>query len=485
MSTTCSKCNIAKSLDQFHKGKKVCKTCVKDQQAALKRAREEVEDTDPRVCTKCTESKQPSDFERTDTGGYRKVCRQCRKTGRSERVKEARVNHNPDAVEKPNACVKCGKGPDEVDFPWRTDNISGNWRNECNKCINAKEYYKDYRVRKIAENKEEFNAHNAKVHLEWAHKNPEKVKEQQMKTATVPDRKIKLVRTTAKQQKVPFAEEDVEKMKEKFGMPCEFCAYEPSLGEELNGLDQLVAGQGYTDANTVPCCATCNAMKCVMSVDEFLMAVREIHAHLHSNNDDALPLAGQQRRTLPPAFSGSAERREADDVDKTCRLSDEERIELWGGSCYLCGRSPAFGYDRVDAKVGYVPDNVRSCCTICNYMKKDVELQDFKMHVGFIHKHTMHWVLKDISDIPVACIGRMRNPVQATLGDGRTIIFPSVSTAELVLGTAKSVSVALSTDDNSHCAKWERVVPRVYREHRHQEGSVYVIRDMRAMKRRK
>lgn len=55
--------------------------------------------------------------------------------------------------------------------------------------------------------------------------------------------------------------------------------------------------------------------------------------------------------------AGNLERREAEAVDKTNRLPMDVQVALMSQECYLCGRAPTQGIDRVDPKLGYVEDN--------------------------------------------------------------------------------------------------------------------------------
>jgi len=47
--------------------------------------------------------------------------------------------------------------------------------------------------------------------------------------------------------------------------------------------------------------------------------------------------------------------------------------------CYLCGKEQSDlhknGIDRYDNKKGYTEENIRSCCSNCNYMKKNYEYE--------------------------------------------------------------------------------------------------------------
>ena len=57
--------------------------------------------------------------------------------------------------------------------------------------------------------------------------------------------------------------------------PCIYC------GEEKKriGIDRIDNSIGYTKENSAPCCATCNMMKKIMSVEEFLKHIKKIHKY--------------------------------------------------------------------------------------------------------------------------------------------------------------------------------------------------------------
>jgi len=44
----------------------------------------------------------------------------------------------------------------------------------------------------------------------------------------------------------------------------------------MNGIDRVSSTEGYTLANTVPCCSTCNRMKMAMDADVFINQCRKI-----------------------------------------------------------------------------------------------------------------------------------------------------------------------------------------------------------------
>lgn len=60
-------------------------------------------------------------------------------------------------------------------------------------------------------------------------------------------------------------------------------------------------------------------------------------------------------------------------------LTPEQHKELISKRCYLCGDLPKYfhGIDRVDNDVGYIFENCRTCCKMCNFMKSNHTLEDF------------------------------------------------------------------------------------------------------------
>ena len=54
--------------------------------------------------------------------------------------------------------------------------------------------------------------------------------------------------------------------------PCIYCGSH----DEVNGIDRIDSNRGYTEDNSVPCCAMCNKMKLNHTVDAFMYQCRRI-----------------------------------------------------------------------------------------------------------------------------------------------------------------------------------------------------------------
>lgn len=62
--------------------------------------------------------------------------------------------------------------------------------------------------------------------------------------------------------------------------------------------------------------------------------------------------------------------------------------KIWNQKCSYCGSVDTNGgMDRVDSSLGYINDNVVSCCQICNTMKLDHSLDKFKKQIAIIYTY--------------------------------------------------------------------------------------------------
>ena len=431
---TCTACKVEKPATGFPAGRNQCRVCRTATQKAQNAAKAAVlPDDATRECKTCKVVKRVA--EAFEAG--RAECEACRQKAKTTKAKVATKDwvNTP----KPARCAECGKGPTEVEFKRRDDVLVAAYYNRCTVCYNKKQYHVTCRQKKLAEDPTAYRAHNAAVHLAWAKLHPEYDLAYKTIIKCSPERKFKelvlqLTRKEASQQvcmgeasvpvdissRIIMADKDmlVQYMLE----PCFYCGYTPEEGGVVNGLDRVIPGSVYSAASTVPCCGICNNMKLTYTMDEFIWGMRLIAATHNYFSDDV---------DRPDAFGG---RRAAPAVDKTNNLPIEVNINLWSGSCYLCGRAPALGIDRVVSLTGYVLENCKSCCSQCNYMKKDLDLDEFLAHVMRIVDYTEEWVLGDTRAVLSGTTGQ-RKPVAAV--DPSTnevvLIFPSATTAKRLL----------------------------------------------------
>jgi hypothetical protein len=73
---------------------------------------------------------------------------------------------------------------------------------------------------------------------------------------------------------------------------------------------------------------------------------------------------------------------------RICLLSIEQVTLLLSAPCSYCGETEKFrGIDRINSKLGYVDENVTTCCNMCNEMKLDYTLDEFKTKLIQIVKY--------------------------------------------------------------------------------------------------
>jgi hypothetical protein len=195
-------------------------------------------------------------------------------------------------------------------------------------------------------------------------------------------------------------------------------------------------------------------MKGVRTVDAFITNVRNIIKHREVTD---VP------RSRIKSFGGRSELRDAPPKEKTNYLTKSEKLTIWSTPCYLCGRAPAFGIDRVDANKDYTIDNSMPCCSECNYAKKDISIIDFEMHLCAIYKHTLQWIIGDVSDRLLLTSNKLeRAPIKATF-ESTSVIFPSISCASQIIGlNVKVIKAALDGNSDYIGCKWVFVLPREY-----------------------
>ncbi len=365
--------------------------------------------TDMKLCDVCKEEKSAlNDF---DKG--RRICKKCYTNSRKENHKEfQKTNEFKNRDFKPpekKICIECEQEYDDVDsnFSRRTDTKTPTWKGICKICVNLKAFHIPYRERKREEDEEGWLAHNAAVMNRYRNFDTRS--------------KLICIKNEAKLRNISV--EDDEILKIKMCQACHYCGYEPQENEYLNGLDRVDPSKHYCDSNTVPCCFTCNTMKGVLSIDVFLNQVRKIYEY---RKEDIHTSSTKDRiyfNKLNPK--------------KVNNLSIIEKFRIWNKSCYLCGRTPCFGIDRENPKEDYSIENSKPCCSECNFMKKDANIDDFLGYIKKLFNYTSSWLIKDIDDELIRIgANKLRYPVKLSFKE-HSVIFPSYSIAKKSLSTSQ------------------------------------------------
>lgn len=112
---------------------------------------------------------------------------------------------------------------------------------------------------------------------------------------------------------------------------------------------------------------------------------KEIKAEYYENNKEEI-LSGNKEWRMSTNGKFASYKRGAASRNIGWNLSSEEFKTFWQLPCYYCGDTiETIGIDRVDNEKPYQVDNCVSCCSICNYMKRDTTLSDFLEKIEKIH----------------------------------------------------------------------------------------------------
>ena len=83
------------------------------------------------------------------------------------------------------------------------------------------------------------------------------------------------------------------------------------------------------------------------------------------------------------------------------QLTEEQVHYLTRQPCYYCGIEPSQvckhqsnngnytynGIDRIDNKKGYIDNNVVPCCDTCNYAKRFMTQEEFRLWIAKVYEH--------------------------------------------------------------------------------------------------
>lgn len=403
-----------------------------------------------RMCEMCANTKPLDAYE-----NGRHACKMCRVVSRSA-VDALRVQVPEDERTHPDNCVRCKKLFTVAEFRPRNDG----YRSECRSCYNEHKYYETWREKERGQDEAAYLLQNAINMKKWRDTNPDKIKAMQFNAMTRPESMIKRLITSAKQRGIDVDMTAIEGFEGMTVMECFYCGHIADKGQRLNSIDRVDSRKPYTLENSVPCCAICNQMKACHSIDNFVGIVRRISTN---RGWDVIDLP-DERSSLPTPFGGPGTGKAQ---DKTNELTNEQRLILLSGPCYLCSHSPSLGIDRMDSSLGYYAANVNSCCSQCNYIKNDLPFDEFMKHVMYVVRHTKFWVQG-----PPPTLSMTHRGIQATLIAAHhpdnplhvLATFPSMSCAiRLVRCKAEQLHQSL-TGESEFCAglRWRQLSPLEY-----------------------
>ena len=106
--------------------------------------------------------------------------------------------------------------------------------------------------------------------------------------------------------------------------------------------------------------------------------------HRNKTNEDFITHNKEYRKTAKAIFS--IYKHAAKVRELVFELTFEDFI-AWHGktNCIYCGLFiTTIGIDRIDNNLGYIRSNIVPCCSICNRLKMDLSVEEFKKQVKLI-----------------------------------------------------------------------------------------------------
>jgi hypothetical protein len=330
-----------------------CAGCLeKDREIDHQKRKDLVKELNKKQCSACAQLLPLDQYQ--GVKGETKTCLRCRDSNKradlkrdKERVKEI-ANKNAAKPERK-----------EVKQAWKEKNPE-----------KVASYWLDARKRLIEQDLEGYLKKNAEHAKHWRDANPEKVLENNKNKIMSMDTQYNVYKVSAatKQHNFEITKEEYTVLVK---MPCYYCGILQSKG--FNGIDRLDSRHPDIKDNCVSCCTMCNMMKGCLSPMIFVHRAEHILTYLKLEDGQLYPIEFSDTKGC--SYSQYKNRSIRKKFDFT--LSEELFYSIQERPCYLCGKEQTNihknGIDRYDNKKGYTEENIRSCCSNCNYMKKNYD----------------------------------------------------------------------------------------------------------------
>jgi hypothetical protein len=305
-----------------------------------------------------------------------KTCFDCRAEGKKKDLKRDKEHRN--AIARKNEAKPERK---EVKQKWEENN----YEKVALKTMN-------YRQRKMEEDQEAYLKRNSENAQKWRDNNPEKMLETNEYKKNSKEINYSNYKRSAEYKNLDFTI-TYEEYLELVAKDCHYCGIIQDRG--FNGIDRKDQTQGYLLENCVSCCKICNYMKGSTSDEVFIKRVEHILTFQGKITGNLYPdCFANHKSSLYSEYRRRALKKQ---LDFLLTQNDYERIIK--EDCYLCGKkneeNHTNGIDRINNKMGYLQDNVKSCCCECNYMKKDYELDHIFDKFGLIYKKHENKFIED------------------------------------------------------------------------------------------
>lgn len=304
-------------------------------------------------------------------------------------------------------CSNCKCWKDKIDFIGKNGNIvkrcvvcrekdarhkqKDGVRQKRNERQREKRYDIAWREKQRNNNVEEFLAKNAKAAKLWRDNNKEHLSQWRKNNVATRTGSIK---QQAIVKGIPWNPEMSDGICESLvTSACYYCNTNVSKVSGLNGIDRMDNAKGYSISNCVSCCKVCNFVKKSLDAHTFIERCKHI-SKLHGS-------CGTLSNTIWPdckVSSFKAYQSRAMKKKIIFEMSESDFRLITSMPCVYCHKPTSLshtnGIDRKDNNLGYVHENITSCCSQCNQMKGKMSYDEFIDHCKKVAHHMIEFPAK-------------------------------------------------------------------------------------------
>lgn len=182
----------------------------------------------------------------------------------------------------------------------------------------------------------------------------------------------------------------IEEFKKIIDQPCFYCGDT----SKNRGIDRVDNWEDYEINNCVSCCKICNFMKENKTKENFIFNISKIETNIDiikSRIDNFTNFIKNQNIPHIEDLSKFSEKLkqqywnyviQSKKKDREFQLSRNFFQLFEKKECIYCTQKlDTSRIDRINNTIGYIVDNIVPCCKDCNYLKKDLSLEEFLLHV--------------------------------------------------------------------------------------------------------
>jgi len=239
-----------------------------------------------------------------------------------------------------------------------------------------KEYYenngdkiKDSSAKYYEKNKEKIDENNAKYREDIQQNAYDSISVGEIVDKNKWDMWCKEIKRCAKKGKRPYSDDFTNNiMFEMMNQGCFYC------GNNATTIDRIDSNLDHTLENCIGCCYGCNNSKGAADPSTFIRKAYYRARRKYYDDDTDIWFINKNKPGIAQYKSHAKKKR------VPFELANEDWEKLVRGGCEYCKRSPTtwFGVDRVIPSLGYVLDNVVSCCWDCNNDKFEDDVVTMK-----------------------------------------------------------------------------------------------------------